>query len=779
VHLTIDNLDGLGAVVYTPALDTSQPFRIERALNQPSICAGLLCLAGTSLAVPARRGRVTVASDSGTVLFTGYLATEPVSEYAGQASEGPVYRLAFSAVSDEWLLDKQPVLPIAVPTVGQPGGLVLNGLIARTGTGGISTGGLGSGRAVGVFEPEPAAVWSANAGAAAAAVYGAYRVVQSTAGLVPLGTVTHAFSDGDGSLAIAALKTTSVKELANDVTVSGEIEPWAYVTEVFEGDGTTAVFQLSGTPFRAKAGQRTLVDDGFNANAFDTRIWQVEDPGSHLGFSSSGLSLTGGNGFDGQTTLTLANPLELGGSLVLESGSTQLGAGSDGVICGLYDGATERANCFAGYNVRQAGGQTVVVPFVNGAEVGTVYTLLAGHAYTLRLRLHCVEMQRLLQPYYATVWPASGAGAVNQFGGGYISAPISLVFELVDLGVSSNTPATVLYDGMVASSPVSASFVPVNSVQLFGSIGYTRVTQTGSAWIVGTPPGSPTVTRLIGTAGEGVDCKVSATGKVTFFSGRIPAAGEIVTVTYRGRQRAVARLEDAASVAAEAAGGAPGTACWLGKVLKPQARSSADCESAAQAVLAFASNRAAAVSGSYATVNPLAAGTDIWPGDLLALSSSSTTTNAIVRKVTVEEQGARPEALTYKMTFANDWAEGLGIQLSESFAPDALLPASAASAPGQVLANLQQMTVGEVSTTAIQIDAGLVPPTGGGFEVRRIDDGFGPNVDQDLVLRSPVRSFSIPRAADGESFYIRMYDASTPPLYSRCSSVVIANLPVA
>ena len=61
------------------------------------------------LAVPVRRARVVVTSASGTVLFTGYVATEPEAVYAGSGLKGPVYRYAFSAVSDEWLLDKQAV----------------------------------------------------------------------------------------------------------------------------------------------------------------------------------------------------------------------------------------------------------------------------------------------------------------------------------------------------------------------------------------------------------------------------------------------------------------------------------------------------------------------------------------------------------------------------------------------------------------------------------------------------------------------------------------------
>ena len=307
-------------------------------------------------------------------------------------------------------------------------------------------------------------------------------------------------------------------------------------------------------------------------------------------------------------------------------------------------------------------------------------------------------------------------------------------------------------------------------------MGFCIVTQTGSAWVVSTPPGGTTGTRLIGVAGEGVDCKVAGTGKVTFFAGRVPVAGEIVAVSYRIRSRAIARLEDAASVVAEAAGGMPGTARWLGKVVRPLARSSADCESAAQAVLGFATSRAAALAGSYASINPTA---DVWPGDVLSIVANGQTMNVVVRQVAIENGNAFPELLTYRIAFANDWAEALGVTLSEAIAPDSFLPPTAMTAAGAVLANLQQLSVVSATTTTLQVDAGTAPPAGGGFEVRLRDWNFGPGVDQNLVLRSPVRGFSIPRSAQVERYYIRMYDASNPPLYSRLSSAVFTNLPVA
>jgi hypothetical protein len=164
---------------------------------------------------------------------------------------------------------------------------------------------------------------------------------------------------------------------------------------------------------------------------------------------------------------------------------------------------------------------------------------------------------------------------------------------------------------------------------------------------------------------------------------------------------------------------------------------------------------------------------------VLSIIANGQTINVVVRQVAVIDGHAVPELLTYSIAFANDWADLLGVSLSEAIASDSFLPLAADTTPGAVLANLQQLTVVSVTTTALQIDAGTAPPTGGGFEVRLRDSDFAQGVDQNLVLRSPVRVFSIPRSAQVERYFIRMFDASSPPLYSRLSSAVFTNLPVA
>lgn len=802
MKLLLDNLAGLGAVDYTGCLDHAEALTITRTLNAPSTVKAMLCLEGSGLAQPVRRARVVVTNDAGTTLFTGYLTTEPVPVYAGVGTRGPVYRLALHAVSDEWLLDRiwrGAGAGLGAETgLGASGASVLQTLVNRAGGSFVTAGALNV-RTVGVYAGAADSSWSGHVGGVAGASYGAYRVLHGAVSMPGMPGAVHVLADGAGAVQIAGFQASTLRELANDVTVSGAVEPTTYWTEVFAGDGSTQAFTVSGEPAALRADTSVLLADAFDGEAFNREVWQLSNPGQRLSLTGAGLTMNGGNGLDGQTTLTAWDAIELGGTLVLELGTVRMNAGSAGVIGGLYTGAIAADNCVAGFNLRQAGGQTLCAALVNGVEVGTPLPLLAGHAYTLRLRVHAAELDRVRQQFYGR----DANGGVALFGGGFVDAGADAVFEARDAGASSNTTVTVLYDGPLASAgtstPASVMLCAVNSLQLFGSIGSIHVEQSGTAWmrsVVAATGAARTV--LIGGAYDGVDCTISSAGTVTFFAGRQPAPGEHVFVLYRGRRRAVARVADAASIAEEAAGGGQGTARWLGRVVSPPARTTEDCETAALAVLSAAANRDAALAGSYTAVNT--AGGDIWPGDGLQLpaANGAGATQVLVRQVTVEDRGAAPEALTYRVRFANDWAEELGVRLSETFATDALLPATAldltpaptpddiATLPAHVLANLPELIVTAIDTTMISVDTGQAPPVDGGFEVRRRDGGFGSEtaaglpttVDGDLVLRTPVRGFQIPRAAAEERFFVRMYDASTPPLYSRFSSAIATHVPV-
>jgi hypothetical protein len=474
--------------------------------------------------------------------------------------------------------------------------------------------------------------------------------------------------------------------------------------------------------------------------------------------------------------VSAVSDLELGGGLVIEANGVQFGQNTSGILNGFYGaGQATLAECIAGFLISQANSATAISPVMNGVVAGSSFAPAAGHLYTLRLRFYSNDVQRLLQTYYA-VGTDSG---LQRFGANFLLSAASILFEVQDTTGGIAGPPTVLYSGSFTSSPAPwCLFAPLNGGYLQCSIGNVTVEQLGPNWVTSTPPNSTPIVRRLGTTAQGADCTIERTGKLRFYPASTPQPGELVAVSYRTKHRAVARLASASSIATESNGGAlPGTACWMGSVTNPVARSSADCENAASAILAASSNRAAAWSGKYTAWNFDEQG-DVWPGDVLAVDSASAglTANLVVRSVEIDLASGMPARAKYTIAFANDWADELAIKTSSAVPSDAWLPQQPETVTP--LASLNALTVTSVTGSTIQIAAGITAPTGGGFEVRRRDWSFTPGPGPDLVLRSPVSNFAIPRQAAMEQYYIRMYDGSTPPNYSRFSSAVFVNLPL-
>ena len=88
-------------------------------------------------------------------------------------------------------------------------------------------------------------------------------------------------------------------------------------------------------------------------------------------------------------------------------------------------------------------------------------------------------------------------------------------------------------------------------------------------------------TRRVGSTAQAAECHLESTGKLVFYSGYAPAAGEQIAVTYRTVGRAVGRAVNVASQQSLAQAGLPAVAAWIGTVASPPARSSADCRNAA------------------------------------------------------------------------------------------------------------------------------------------------------------------------------------------------------
>jgi len=760
---------------YTATLDAARPLTIERKLNEPSVCQLWLSLpTNGNLSTPVRNQSIEAIGDDGTYYFTGYIAVSPLPEYAGLGMEGPRYRIAVQALSDEVLLD-QILMPPSAGATGQSAGELLTTLVTRTRVSGLSTAGLTLSTPVSNFVPEPGASWSKSAGQVANISRAAYRAVNGALTISPVQNAVHPLNETDGSLNLAALAfTAGVKRgLANDVTVCGEHEPVAYVTEYFLGDGTTTQFYLTADPYFPSASKSTIISELFNELQINQSSWGVTGGSDYLSLGAGGLAINGGNGIDGDTLLTWLDPVEMGGTLLLEAVGVTLAVGSTGTLAGFFVGTNRQVNCIAGFQASaQPGTGTVTLqPLIQGSPVGTAYVTNPAYQYTLRVRVHCPEDERDLAIYRS----CGDSGAITT-GGGLNAAPANVQMEIQQFVSGVSGMPVTLYDGAITSLPAACNVVAASSINLSGSMRSLSLRTLGSGWVVSTPPAGSPYTRRMGTAEESAECHMERTGKVVFYTGFAPVAGEQVAVSYRTVGRAVGRAVNAASQSALAAAGMPAEAAWIGSVTNPPARSSADCRNAALTIEQAAASVSALWSGTYKGTR-FSFATDVWPGDALLLNAPSASLNAqvVVRNVKVSYRASYPDLVEYAIAFANDWADDLAIKTSVTVPVDTWLPAPITPT---VLANLNSLTVTALNGTTVVINTGVTPPSGGGFEVRLRDFDFMAGNDPALVMRSAQSAITISRISANDRFYIRMYDGSTPPNYSEFSTALFINLPL-
>jgi len=760
---------------YTAALDAVRPLTIERKLNEPSVCQLWLSLpANGNLSMPLRNQSIAVAGDDGTYYFTGYIVVSPLPEYAGLATEGPRYRVAIQALSDELLLD-QIVMPHSTGATGESAGALMTALVTRAGVSRLSTQGLSLSSAVSNFVPDPGASWSKSAGQVASMARAAYRAINGALTVSPVQNTVHTLNETDGSLNLAALTfTASVKRgMANDVTVCGDHEPVAYVTEYFLGDGATTQFYLTASPYFSALSKSTIIRELFNEAQINQSVWGVTGGAGYLSLGAGGLAMNGGNGVDGETLLTWLDPVEMGGTLLLEAVGVTLALGSTGVLAGFFVGLDRQATCIAGFQAtaQQGTGAVTLQPLIQGSPVGSAYAINPAYQYTLRVRVHCPENEREL-----AIYRSFGDNGAITSGGELNVAPANIQMEIQQYVKGVGGMPVTLYDGAITSLPGACNVVAASSINLNGTMRALNLTNLGSGWVVSAPPSGSPYTRRVGMTAEAAECHLERTGKVVFYNGNVPVAGEQIAVSYRTVGRAVGRAVNTASQQALAQAGMPTEASWVGSVTNPPARSSADCRNAALAIEQASAGVSALWSGTYKGTR-FSFSADVWPGDALLLNVPSTSLNAqvVVRTVTLSYRASYPDLVEYAIAFANDWADDLAIKTSTTVPADAWLPAPVTLT---VLANLLGLTVTSLNGSTVTVNANATPPTGGGFEIRTMDFAFMAGTDPSLVMRSTQSSMTFSRICANDRFYIRMFDGSTPPNYSEFSTALFINLPL-
>ena len=778
MKLSIDNFDGLGAQDYTALVDSGKTPSLARKLN---IAAELkFGLVGAST-VPAIGARVTLTLSSGNNLFTGYIAQTPTYQYSGWADRGPVYVCQVVAMSDMMLMDlKAP--PAHPPFVDRNAGDAFRQLTAEALPGWFDVSGVQTGDPIPYFSVDPAKKWTVSAEEIALSARCFYRDDNSKLFFAPLGANTYELAENSVAFSPADLQLQSVNRLVNDLTILGRLEPSAHVKDYFVGDGLTTKFYLSQKPFTRSnlipLYNRIILDEIYSE--LDPTHWIVTDPLNVIAVSNGQLQVTGGTGVDGQTLLDFIEKIELGGATVLVHGDVVFNAASEGVIGGLYAGAASIAGCVAGFRITPSGGNCNIQALVGGSVTGTALATQAGHHYVFTTQLYPAEVYRMQQVFHSSVHPSGAAR-----GGGAVACDVRAVLEVQDIDPANPgtqvAPAVVLYDGVIANAPGFCTYALINAGSIQCSVAFTYLWLPVDALVRSTLPGENTVTVPTGSLLAGGECQVSTSADLQFYPEYTPASNQTIEVSYRGQGHAMARVINSASIAAHQRGGDDGVRGSVREIGMPVPRTSADCEIAAQALLDDADQGWIGEYEAWSQFLPGGAA-DIFPGDGLAVNVPSrvATFAAVIREVDVEIVDIAGENSRYTLKFADAGDPALDFSFVTALVKQTqvLTPIDVTMVGSVYLADLTDAEVTSVTSVTVTIDVGFTPVAGGGIEVRYTDAGWGMNNNRNLVGRFTSRGFSVTRYARSQTYFLRSYDGSTPPKYSRYSASLHVDYPL-
>ena len=781
MKLTIDNLDGMGSLDYTAFVSASPAPKLARKLNRASELK--LGLAGTlaGLAVPVVGGRVILSLSSGQNLFTGYIVNAPAYQYAGWGERGAVYRYEIEALSDVMLMD-QKAPPPQPPYVERNAGDAFQELTAAELAGWFDLSGVQAGDPIPYFSVDPAKKWTEAAAEMALSARFSYRDDDGKLFFSPLGANTYALSEDADSFSPGDLQMQSENRLVNDLTILGPLEPGVHVKDYFAGSGATSYFYLSEKPFTRSSAvaiyNRTILDEGYTE--LDPTHWAVTDPANAISVSNGQLRVAGGTGVDGETLLSFVEKIELGGATTLEHGDVVFNAGSDGVIGGLYAGTVSIGGCRAGFRITPSGANCSFQAIVGGATTGAILATQAGHHYRFTTYLYPTETYRTQQVFHSSAYPAG-----SPRGGGAIAADVRVVLTVQDIDptnvATQVAQATVLYDGVIANAPGFCTYALINAGNMQCSVAFTYVWLPDDVLVRSGLPGESATTVLLGGLPNGAQGRIVNQSELAFYAEHIPAENELIEVSYRGQGHATARVINSASIAALRRGGDDGVRGSVREIGLPAPRTSEDCEIAALALLDDAGQGWSGEYQAWSRFLPDGAA-DIFPGDGLAVNvpSRGAAFTAIVREVDVAVADMSGENCHYTLRFVDAGDPSLDFAFVTALMKQkqALTPVDVSAVGNIYLDDLTGAEITNVTSTTVTVDVGFTPVAGGGIEVRYSDEGWGIGYNGNLVGRFTSASFELTRFVRAQDYYLRSYDGSGPPKYSRYSTKLHVDYPL-
>jgi hypothetical protein len=338
-----------------------------------------------------------------------------------------------------------------------------------------------------------------------------------------------------------------------------------------------------------------------------------------------------------------------------------------------------------------------------------------------------------------------------------------------------------LYDDIFSNAPGFCTYALINAASMQCSVTGTYAAHISLAEVRTAIPGADYKTGLVESLADGGQCYIASSTTLDFYPQYVPPLNASIVVTYRGAGRAVAEVIDANAIAGLASGTDDGVRGLVRMLKSPAGRTQSDCENAALALLD--DNGGPAWVGTYKTWSDFLPG-DIFPGDAIEVNvpSQNAECSAIVRRVQLEVVDPANDRGVYAIEFATEAAVPVAIstEASATAVPMQDVPVRLAKeeAGSYFLPSLTNAQMTQVTSTTVLVDAGISPANGYGIEVRTHDFGWGAGNDRNLLGRFSGRTFSLPRLGRSQTYFLRLYDVSSTPRYSRYAAAVHIDCPL-
>ncbi|MDE2100630.1 MAG: hypothetical protein KGL39_25525 [Patescibacteria group bacterium] len=760
----------------------------------------------------------------------------------------------FMCTSDEHLLNIKAI-PFIPQYVNRTQGEILSSIANILCPGFFDTSEIQDGDLVPYFEYTPSQSWCEIAKQFGDGSRYRYKVRDKKIWYTPYGDQPFGIAyDETGNKAMFdafALDTTILQvPTVNDITIIGDAEAGNNREDYFIGDGFTGNYPLLHKVFRGSTS--LLLQESWQENQLNTQNWFLLDPFTQFDFTAGALNVVSTQVTPdpfGSSYLQYNNAVELAGGVDIQNGEITFNDYCLGMIGGLYSDETMSSNALlGGFSITTPGsvvtsasgaGGIQIQPVWGGQNVGPAVVTVPNHTYVLNMTVHAPVYSRYDKMYRTIEGEEYGGierdttGSVTFYIQDYdITAatgffytpnittatienqtfPAFAVFALVNnqklnVTIGNSTIAIMPLGGLTAQVGPSGLFQPTGAIlpmlpadgsgQYPGPVLPWPAAGSGN---IALPPMQLSPEFQVQVLGNGLDLQAAQISQgndadtLAFYGQSLPAAGTPIRLQTWEQQAAVSRLQNQASIIAEAAVvGDDGIRSAIVTDLNPLPRTSEDCDNAALAYLA--DRGSTQYNGTYTCTSKffvgLSSDLQFYPtcGRFLNVNAPGrgiTQQKFLVTQldITVLDAVGQPdgEILQYSITFGVDlFLEKVLKHFVDLNPAIPLTPQDKANPPNprytqnvdnSFLPDINEMLPAVITDTDVTIS--LINAQQYRIEVRNVDGNWGlPTVD--LVGSFAGPTFTLSRQQFDRVWYMRY---SQGGVFSRRSKVVRVRYPL-